>query len=592
MTYPRAIAMFLFAATVSATPAMAEGCLSCHPQIAEQLTGNSHHIQGVAPSGKHCHACHWEATAAGAVDERFHQRDTARVDLVVWGDGARPADYSPGSTAVSYSSRTIDSNDERKAFAGITRHCLSCHNDRTGTLPTFAGDGNTPGSYAWDGTSISARYESRGTTTWGKYSTPTSNRKMGVTKAFSAHGNAVANAGGWSASEGYDGRIPDTRTGRSNVECFDCHNSHGSNAAGVTSSYRTAGGGFGGILKETRGGSGGYAMSYSPKSNSDHSGKNPYNAGAGLCFDCHETATAGDTPWGYRSTFGALEPVMGYKDTHRFGPGVKGSTSRYAGRQGRSAIVSSHLKAGAFLNHSALSPINGLCTPCHDPHGVSPTLGERMAYAVPLLKGTWLSSPYREDAPPSAASRKERQAAQGAVMGPAVSGSSRGPVSMQGMQYNVDRNTFGSDRKIAEGEELFAGLCLRCHNRVKPSGESKSDRIHRSVKGWGNNREHAFPCAKCHQAHNSGLPRLMQTNCFEEGPAGLRENIGLSWLPERKEAAGRQDDGKRKTSGSDSLSGNKKAGPTDLVGCHVRQFGRTGASTSQGNGKWTEKNKW
>ncbi|WP_152609951.1 hypothetical protein, partial [Geobacter sp. OR-1] len=31
-----------------------------------------------------------------------------------------------------------------------------------------------------------------------------------------------------------------------------------------------------------------------------------------------------------------------------------------------------------------------------------------MAYAVPLLKGTWLTSPYREDGPPSASPGKEK----------------------------------------------------------------------------------------------------------------------------------------------------------------------------------------
>jgi hypothetical protein len=159
---------------------------------------------------------------------------------------------------------------------------------------------------------------------------------------------------------------------------------------------------------------------------------------------------------------------------------------------------------------------------------------------------------------------------------------------MQGMQYNVDRNTFGPERKIAEGAESFAGLCLKCHPGVKPTGETKSDRIHRSVKGWGMNKEHAFPCSKCHQAHNSGLPRLMQTNCFEEGPAGLRDNLGLSWLPEKK--------GDRSRSGgtqNPSASGQKKGTTSDLVGCHVRQFGRGGgAPPRRDRGQWQEKTKW
>jgi len=75
---------------------------------------------------------------------------------------------------------------------------------------------------------------------------------------------------------------------------------------------------------------------------------------------------------------------MGYKDTLHFGSGSKGSTARFAIRQSRTEIASSHLKAGKFLDYSANSNINGLCTLCHDPHGISPTLKEKMPYAVPL----------------------------------------------------------------------------------------------------------------------------------------------------------------------------------------------------------------
>jgi len=277
---------------------------------------------------------------------------------------------------------------------------------------------------------------------------------------------------------------------------------------------------------------------------------------------------------------------MGYKDTHRFGPGIKGSTSRYASRKGRSGIISSHLKAGAFLRYSAAEAINGLCTPCHDPHGVSRTLGEKRAYAVPLLKGTWLTSPYREDAPPAVSPGKSAAVRQSGGPDAVVSGSSRGPVSLPGMQYNVDRNTFGPDGRISEDVGTFAGLCLRCHAGVKPVGESKTARIHRSVKGWGENKEHAFPCSKCHQAHNSGLPRLMQTNCFEEGPAGLRDNIGLSWLPEKKgnDLAG-------KSSGKSAAK--TAARKTEMTGCHVRQFGRVGMpGQKQDSREWQEKSKW
>jgi hypothetical protein len=52
------------------------------------------------------------------------------------------------------------------------------------------------------------------------------------------------------------------------------------------------------------------------------------------------------------------------------------------------------------------------------------------------------------------------------------------------------------------------------------------ERIHGAVKGWGNNSEHANPCSKCHQPHNSALPRLMQTNCLDYQHRGNRLSGG------------------------------------------------------------------
>ena len=49
------------------------------------------------------------------------------------------------------------------------------------------------------------------------------------------------------------------------------------------------------------------------------------------------------------------------------------------------------LDASSGLANSPQGVIDGLCSPCHDPHGVSPSLGDDTAYAVPLLKGTWLT---------------------------------------------------------------------------------------------------------------------------------------------------------------------------------------------------------
>ena len=819
--------LILFCLLLCTTPASSEDlnsireCISCHIDMASfrgngeaDLKGKSHHVQGVPLSGKHCYACHWEATADGRINKKYHQDRNGKdykptVHLVVWKEGKRPIAYKPYSTAVLFQPWKISTVEERKEVATITIHCLGCHSDGSnGTLP-FAGDKNEPRTYAWDGQSIASRYSQKGITAWGKYSTANSNKKQRVVKSFSAHGNAAANFGGWDTLAGYDGDMPASRGGAAarNVECFDCHNSHGSSITGVTSSYRTADGSFGGgILKETVSGMSGYAMTYTPSINTHSHSKNPFNAGAGLCFDCHETATAGSTPWGYSTTFGARQPIMGYKDSLGFGPGNKGSSSRFSNRQSRETIASSHLKAGKPLSQAVQGQINGLCTPCHDPHGISKTLGERMQYAVPLLKGTWLTSPYREDGPPAALLRKgngdsgaprqddynavNRQASAnfgkgessaprdaeynevnrdaGANFGKGDSGAPRqddynavnrqasanfgkGESSaprdadynevnrdaganfgkgdsgaprqddynavnrqasanfgkgesaardadynevnrdaganfgkgdsgaprqddynvvnrqasanfgkgdstaprdadynevnreaganfgkgdfnktnrdgnanfgkgssgapreidanatnrdfgsnfgrssssaprepMKGMKYNVDRNTFDGKNRITENEDSFGGICLKCHPKETLKGGSKTGLVHSAVKGWGDNGEHSFPCSKCHQAHNSGLPKLMQTNCFEQGPSGLRENSGLAWLPYKKTEKNPQGD--RQQAAAHTTSTKSK-----IVGCHVKQFGKSTTTSSENSGtnQWKELTPW
>jgi hypothetical protein len=604
---------------VGVSPAIAKECIDCHAEVLMQLRGNSHHIQGTEVSGSHCYACHWEATAEGRINAQYHNAATSdnssgvkKVDLVVWVEDVRPTAYKPGITAVTFLTSAIGTPGEREEVEKVTRHCLGCHSDPNNNTRPFVGDNGISGKYAWDGQSVASRYSQKGITTWGKYSTPSTNKKQRVTKSFSAHGNAADNKGGWNALSGYDGDIPVTRGGGGarNVECFDCHNSHGSTVAGVTSSYRTFDGSFnGGILKETSAGSGGYQMNYKPSVNSHTNSKNPFNPGAGLCFDCHETAKSGTTPWGYNSTFGATQPIMGYKDTLRFGPGSKGSTGRFANRQSRTEIASSHLKAGRYLNYSAHAQINGLCTPCHDPHGVSRTLGAKMPYAVPLLKGTWLTSPYLEDGPPANTPGKTgilKDDASNATItsgkmnregnmnsGINGAGAPREPMSRAGVKYNVDRNTFG-DKHITENDDSFGGICLKCHAKEKFSGDSKTDRIHMAVKGWGNNKEHAFPCSKCHQTHNSGLPRLMQTNCFEVGPSGLRESSGLPWIPEKKVdgKAPHPPDEQQSKAQSDTSSKNKKGGKVAVVGCHVKQFGKGNSPPPNQGNQWNNKTTW
>jgi predicted CxxxxCH...CXXCH cytochrome family protein len=534
-------------------------CTKCHggiigkrTDVMGQFKANSHHVQGVEVTNKQCYACHWEATSLGLIDVRYHKGynqltyssvKNAPAELVIWGAGSRPTVYKLYSTAVEFQATNMGTANERSEVAKLTLVCTGCHSDQNNNTQPFKNttscnsDYRTPRHYSWDKSSVASRYLQKGTAAWGKYNSTTyaTSKKDTVVKAFSAHGNAAANQGGWSAATGYDGAIPVTRggSGAKNVECFDCHNSHGSKVSGVTSSYLTFNGSNNGAnLKETQAGKGGYGVTYMAQANP--SGVNRYAAGAGQCFDCHETAMAGVTPWGYNGTYGASGPIMGYKDTSRFGQGVKGSTARFGYRDSRKTIVGGHLQASSFLKYSASRKINGLCTPCHDPHGVSPALGANQAYAVPLLKGTWLTSPYAEDRPAPDPS------------GNSVSGDASGTPRSWGIQYsppdptqpttnyNLDRTTFGGATRISEDESQFAGLCLSCHrkenlNSVRGSQFKTTERVHEAVKGWGNNREHSYSCSKCHQPHNSGLPRLMQTNCLNFNHRGERSGGGQAW---------------------------------------------------------------
>ncbi|HEY3309019.1 MAG TPA: CxxxxCH/CxxCH domain-containing protein [Desulfuromonadaceae bacterium] len=545
-------------------------CVKCHSgiignrmDIMGQMGAMSHHVQGVPAINKHCYACHWESTPAGTIDPQYHEGydfkhytsvKNAKVDLVIWGPGVRPTTYKLNSTASIFQASDImlGGKPERDASEKITSHCLGCHSDQNNNTDVF-GDCKTPRQYAWDRTSVAARYSNMSTTTWGKYVGTANASKKNLTKAFSAHGQAKLNAGGFSMVTGEDSAMPNTRAGNYNVQCYDCHNSHGSKVTGVTSSYVTFNGTKNGAnLKETQAWLGGYKYKYQATANPNQVTINTYYAGAGQCFDCHLTEKKGGqpikdspykTPWGYKETFGAISSIRGYFDTFRFDIGVSGFS--------RTPIKSAAVKGGHNNKSSDListptHKIDHLCTPCHDPHGVSPTLGNKRKYAVPLLKGTWMTSPYKEDQP---------------IPGPSTGWPYQYADNFPGYKKSVqiDQNTFGNNTWITETEDQFAGLCLQCHPKsdltktttcsdptyatdydrciaagktwTKNTWQSK-DRIHEAVKGWKTSDskiQHQFTCSKCHAVHVTNMPRLMVTNCLDFQHRGGVEKNGQAY---------------------------------------------------------------
>ncbi|KAF0218944.1 MAG: cytochrome C family [Geobacteraceae bacterium] len=709
-------------------------CTKCHAgtvgkrmDIMGQMKANSHHVQGVEVNNKHCYKCHWEATPDGLIDNQFHTGYNYKnytsvkndvVDLVIYGPGTRPTVYRNTSSAdgratvTTFLASNMGTAEERNEVSNVSNHCLSCHSDQNNDTVPFD-DCKTPRQYAWDIQSIDARYSQTDTITWGKYPGTANAAKKNITKSFSAHGNGVANGGGWDPATGLDGNIPNTRGGvaNKNVQCFDCHNSHGSKVVGITSSYVTFNGTYNGAnLKETKKDMGGYTADY--KASSNTSGVNPYGAGAGQCFDCHNTAIAGTavptgkTPWGYDSTFGATAPIMGYKDTPRFGQGIKASTARFTERDSRKTILGGHLKAsepagslpnlakdtgtassgslttlddggknwiadkwknlyvllGSGSNSGQLrkitgntattltvepfaapvaagdsykivpysATVNGLCTPCHDPHGVSPTLGSNQAYAVPLLKGTWMTSPYKEDAPPpnpygtEATDKSWSQYTNG--WGQYPNGYKFGMYRSTGnvqpvTKHTLDRNTFGTvdgtptgaPKKFSENDTKFAGLCLNCHKKETltdginrnngAAGFKTLDRIHESVKGWGVNNEHSFTCSKCHQPHNSGLPRLMQTDCLDYRHRGGSVSTGTAWAVDKQRYGQTRFGYTKGNAGNEhrgypigSILGVRDASnftvPEATTACHVARFNPTYNSNPATMINWPDGNLW
>jgi hypothetical protein len=716
-------------------------CIDCHSisfngraAITPQFNSNSHHVQGASLMDEHCYQCHWEANSDGSINATYHEgydpgnpwqtccTSGAKVDLVIYGnDGLRPSEPDSG-TVIEYVA-----DGSRAEIKKLNTHCLSCHSEQNNSIKPF-GDGIPPNYYAWDGTSIDERYSQTETTTWGKYSGGRTTPKNTQTKAYSAHGNAINNQGGWDLNETWTNTRNGTE-GTENIACFDCHNSHGSTVSGITTSYTSATTN-GGILKDTIVGRGGYSVTYKPQAGGSVENKNPYNAGAGLCFDCHMNSTAVTTPWGYESTFGAEKQIMGYWDTPYFGPGIsgignksgtivtdtnnnfnlylpslagylvvisdddgnkvaKGSvtsntatsftvdswTALYGGvpddvevgyyfavtgpqqRFPYKSLMSN--KGGHFWASSTLlSPpdtdkaINGLCTPCHDPHGVSTTdVGTcsnpsyvtkstcqsgggtwtvAQQYGVPLLKGTWLTSPYKEDvAPADNASRtihdrvppaawndkNEEGCAEGhwylqwhEELGHDVSQYEcyKFVENYDKLGYHIDQNTFGPNIRdsvvgVTQTDTQFAGLCLKCHPKDSlTDGEThdwkSKDRIHESVKEWKTVTgpvKHNYTCSKCHTPHNSGLPRLMVTNCLNpthKGRVFYNSSPVISDSGQDSHGDNGSGQGGGRIPGSYSWTGLGDGG-TDTSGdfkvtCHE---GETGRETDQ---RWNVKTQW
>ncbi len=548
------------------------GCVVCHayvqrgsraPVMSQFMgTGNSHHVQGSRITDQACYQCHWAANIDGTVNEQYHGGvlvPDAPIRLVIYVSTARPTIYTTNAGAANTALHYV-ANGTRASITSLNNHCLGCHSDNANNSTPFD-DGKTPRAYAWDNSSVGARYNQTGTAAWSPVAATTGgnrvSKKANLTKAYSAHGNAANNQRGWTTIFSGTGDEWSTiakdpawtnLSGTGQVVCFDCHNSHGSDATNGSSSYDSATGvKGGGILKSITTNFGGYGITYSPQGGGNVATKDLYKDGAALCFDCHIKAMQGQNNLGrVWSSYGNQQIVIDYHDTPYFSSNTFNVVKRfpYKGLGAGGTNKGGHFGASRPLINTPAEQINNTCTPCHDPHGVSPTLGGNQQYSVPLLKGTWLTAPYPEDAAGFSATLTR---GGGSQVTPANQGSSPA--------YWLDQNTFQANRPTASVQisanqpyaawgtfnvsantlqtydaSQFAGLCLRCHAKadIAPNAGGTAptwrsmERVHNSVKGWYstnsknvNSQAHAFTCSKCHVPHNSRLPRLLVTNCLD-----------------------------------------------------------------------------
>ncbi len=404
----------------------AASCLGCHNTggVGVGGTGNrravtaefslaSHHVNG-AVSGDDCADCHNNAT---------HKSGTVKL----W------TNY-PGTVSMNFPTGT-QAAQNLKLYT-VNNHCLACHGT---TIVAPFSDGLNSNYKSW--TAAKAQIGPRWTTgttagtdsvKFGKYDSATFNVTPAdlVNKAFSPHywttGNqrGIATTGAWANDANAQAPMSDNGTVAGTVACLDCHNSHGSDKYSVRS------------WSESGGYTGNVGMFISSAGRWHNNGSNYYTPTAGsyysaeadLCFDCHtQTSNGTDSATAHYKNyqkFGLTNPIAAYYDGLATGRWAKatswtGSFTRTGGwasnaykpqsllgghfdratsyADGVTGTVAASWASANIGGANGPKALSGQCSGCHDPHGIDKAGTTEENYRLPALKGTWITSPYKED---------------------------------------------------------------------------------------------------------------------------------------------------------------------------------------------------
>ena len=422
-------------------------CLSCHNQDQdlrrnvepEFTTGAGHYQHGGDWSNydpKDCELCH----VSDHGDLKTIQMKTWDTDKSDW------ENMDTFFTPDPY----IDSTSVNEA-------CLSCHDGAGHEFYDVGGGAH----FTETPPNIAVMWTSTGFTPYNKYAdggTSLPNTVPQLTKSYSPHNDVATNQAKADMAV-------------SVVGCLECHPAHGSDFGSSVSTNTNIGNQKVVML------AGGFTDEED------------------LCWDCH---VEGMDYFGDNGVGGDWEGTWNNPDmvaTYKGGP-----TGYY---------VTSHFHPDSY--DATGSPTGGrntevYCSTCHTVHGVKANEID-LQFRVPILRGTWLTSPYREDRAPGTS----HTTPYGDLSGLPNAGDVFGPLPRTdtdkdaadiepGGGYSgvytkgwdgwfIDQNTFGTNNYITTvapqvDSTQFAGLCLTtdCHEQSVLIGLAWKG--HHTVAGW------------------------------------------------------------------------------------------------------------
>ncbi len=327
----------------------------------------------------------------------------------------------------------------------------------------------------------------------------------------------------------------------------------------------------------------------SPATNTlkDETGRTGYTT-AVACLECHPAH--GSSVKSPDSSKGNLAVVGNMVKTGYTEPGTCWTCHDAAGVKdymGDSTTAGTHWsgtkKSPAFLykqrGYLSTHEVNGagqgfVCSVCHNPHGS--TAGPQ--YYTPMLRGTWMTSPYPEDRTGKRNGSAVDTKYKGLINGPRIEstltynkpadwGHGYGAAGGTGNDgYYIDDNTFGTTAtystapalptQITQTVDNFGGLCASCHTSATWAGGTTTAMktyldtttfatgwgasVHNAVKGWSDGTTNCLNSTNQPRMHVLTSTNAETSSCYQEQYVLLAAGgLHLGGEPERHRHSGR-----------------------------------------------------